>query len=308
MADYSYLGAGKVYIKEVGADSGHIFVGNVSVLNFAVTEETKELQDFTQGGGGTYNEVKRITAVEASMTMHDLSPDNLSRVLYGETSAVAEATVTNEEYIGYKGAFIPFANIPKTSVAPVVEVSNGLDATTRANSTAYALGVYLAPATPNGFFYKVTTAGTSAASPPTFGTTVGGTTTDGTATLTCMGKILLVADTDYTVENGGISILEAASFTDGEELRFDYTNVAADVVQALLNSGKEWDIFFDGLNEARSGKRTTVNAYRVKIGAAQNLSLIGDDFAGLEVTGKVLKDTTKNGTSVSQYFKVAMEQ
>jgi hypothetical protein len=51
-----------------------------------------------------------------------------------------------------------------------------------------------------------------------------------------------------------------------------------------------------------------VTAHRVKVGAAQNIGLIGDDYAALEVSGKLLKDTTKNGTSVSQYFRVAIEQ
>ncbi len=306
--DYSYIGSGKVYLREAGAAAGLIEVGNCSALNFSVTEDEKTLRDYTKGGGGAYNEVRIVTAVEVSMTLHDLSASNLARVLYGETSEVAEASVTNEEHVGYKGGFVPFNFIPKATVAPVVEAAEGLDAGTRANATAYALGDYLVPAVANGYFYKVTTAGTSAGSPPTFGTTVGGTTTDGTATLTNMGKVALVADTDYTFENGGISLAAAAAFTDGETLRIDYTKVGQDVVQALLNSGKEWELFFDGLNEARSGKRTRVHAYRTRIGATQSMPLIGEDYAGLEVSGKVLKDTTKNGTSVSQYFKTDIEQ
>jgi hypothetical protein len=47
-----------------------------------------------------------------------------------------------------------------------------------------------------------------------------------------------------------------------------------------------------------------VHAYRVKLGAAQNLALIGDEYAVLEMTGKLLKDTSKVGGGVSQYFKV----
>lgn len=305
--DYSYIGVGKVYLKEVDGDGGHIEVGNCSALNFSVTEDVKELKDFTQPGGGTYNEVRRISAVEMSLSMHDLSPENLARALYGDASAVAEAAVTDEELVGYQGAFAPFANIPKDSPAPVIEAAEGADADARDNTTAYGLGDYVVPATPNGYFYKATAAGTSAGAPPTFLTVVGGTTVDGTVTWTNMGKVLLVADTDYTLENGGIAVAADASFTDGEVLRFGYTKVASNVVQALIESGKEYDLFFDGLNEARSGKSTTVNAFRVKIGAAQNVSLIGDEFAVLEVTGKLLKDTTKNGTTVSQYFKVAIE-
>ena len=46
--------------------------------------------------------------------------------------------------------------------------------------TAYTLGQFVRPATPNNYVYVCTTAGTSNLSAPTFGTTVGGTTTDGT--------------------------------------------------------------------------------------------------------------------------------
>lgn len=307
MTDFSYIGVGKVHLKEYGSAAGLTFVGNVSALGLAINEDVKELKDFTQTGGGTYNEVRRIDSVEASMTLHDLSADNLAKALFGSTSAITAAAVVDEALgAGYKGALVPFANPVNTSVAPVIEAVHGDTATTRANSTAVSLNAYLVPATPNGYFYKVTTAGTTAASPPTFGTTVGGTTTDGTATLTNMGKVLLVADTDYVVSTAGITLTDAASFTDGETLQAGYTKSAGNAVQALTSSAKEYEIFFEGLNEARSGKAVNVRLFRVKLGAAQNLALIGDDFAALELTGKVLKDTTISGAGLSQYAKIAV--
>jgi hypothetical protein len=63
----------------------------------------------------------------------------------------------------------------------------------RANSTAYALGAFVrvetdtlatGPYREERRIYECTTAGTSAASPPTFATTLGSTTTDGTVTWT----------------------------------------------------------------------------------------------------------------------------
>lgn len=74
MTDYSYIGVGKLHLRVAGASAPLAFVGNCSALNFAVTEETKELKDYTQAGGGTYNEVRRVEAVECQMTLHDLSP------------------------------------------------------------------------------------------------------------------------------------------------------------------------------------------------------------------------------------------
>ncbi len=60
---------------------------------------------------------------------------------------------------------------------------------TRAPSTAYTVGQIVKPTTDNGYFFRCTTAGTSAAGgDPTWNTTVGGTTTDGTVVWTTIIK------------------------------------------------------------------------------------------------------------------------
>jgi hypothetical protein len=303
MADYSYIGVGEVFMREAGTANPLEMVGNVSALNLSVQEDTKELKDFTNAGGGNYNEVRRISGVEYSMTAHDMSAANLAKMTFGVASTIAAGTVTNEEQTGYKGGLVPTDYPLDTTVDPVVDAKNGTTATTRANSTAVSLDAYLVPAVANGYFYKVTTAGTTAGSPPTFPTTAGGTVTDGTAVLTCMGKLTLVKDTDYTVKAAGIVLASDASFTDGQALLIDYTKSAAKRVEALLNSAKEYEVVFAGLNDARSGKAVNVRIHRLKLGAVQNLALIGEDYFAGEMSGKVLKDSTKNGTSVSQYFK-----
>ena len=55
---------------------------------------------------------------------------------------------------------------------------------TVARSTAYTTAMLRKPPTPNGFWYRCSTAGTTAATAPTYGTTLGGTTTDGTSVWT----------------------------------------------------------------------------------------------------------------------------
>ena len=302
MADYSYVGSGKIYMRRIGASVGLIEVGNCSGLNFAVTENTIEQQDYTQPGGGTFNEVKRVSAVEAQINQAELSPENLARALYGTASAVASAVIASEAVTVYPAALSPFAKLPASTPTPTVAPAQAA-AAARTSTPTLTLGQYLAPATANGYYYKVTTAGTGGVSPPTFPTVIGATVTDGDAVLTCAGKTTLVAGTDYEIRAGGVFAYEGSTIA-GESWTVGYTSVAFDVVQALTQSGQEYELVFDGLNEARSGKRTRITGYRYKPGAAQNLGFIGDAYAVLEVTGKLLKDTSKTGAGVSQYYKL----
>jgi hypothetical protein len=304
MSDYSYIGSGKVYLRTVGSGAPLRFVGNVSALSFSISEDVKELKDYTKPGGGTYNEVRRVQSVEASMTLHDLSPENLAVALFGNSSAISAGAVTDEEHALYRGGLVKLDAPIDTAVVPVVTLAATPGA--RANSTAVALNDLLVPAAPNGFYYRVSTAGTTDAAPPTFPTTVGATVTDGTAVLTCMGRVNLTASTDFIAVGGGIEITADAAITDGQVYDVDYTRLAGDAVEALLNASQEYEIVFDGLNEARSGKSVSVHVFRQKLGAASNVPFIGDEYAALELTGKLLKDTSRNGTSESQYFKIQL--
>jgi hypothetical protein len=113
------------------------------------------------------------------------------------------------------------------------------------------------------------------------------------------------AGTDYEVRPGGIFILSTGAITDGETLHVAYDYGAQDVVQALDGAQGTYELVFEGLNEARSGKPVIVDVWRARFGAAGTISFIGDDYAGLEISGKALKDTSKpSGTS--QYFRVTL--
>lgn len=69
-------------------------------------------------------------------------------------------------------------------------------ATARANSTAYALGDIVRPATGNGHLYRCVAAGTSAGSIPTYPTTSGMTVADDTVTWAECGTAALKWDAD----------------------------------------------------------------------------------------------------------------
>ncbi len=89
MSSCGYVGKGKVYL------DGR-FVGNVSALNIAITEEKLEQTNYTTGGGGNCAVVRRIDAVELSLTMTAYDADNLALAVFGTSAADAGGSVTDE--------------------------------------------------------------------------------------------------------------------------------------------------------------------------------------------------------------------
>lgn len=74
-----------------------------------------------------------------------------------------------------------------------------------AASTAYSLGDLVIPTTPNGYKYKVTTAGTSDGSEPTWPTTLGATVADGTVVWTCLSATHPITEIKLATSSGGLA-------------------------------------------------------------------------------------------------------
>jgi hypothetical protein len=238
--DFSYMGVGKVHLREVGAQAAMLHIGNVSALDLGVTTDTKEQKDYTAVGGGTVAEVHRISAIELSMTLHDLDKGNISRAFLGTGSSVVAGTVANEPIVAFAGGFIPTAK-PIDTTENVIVV-NG--------ATTYVLG------------------------------------------------------TDYTVSAGGITIVAGGAITDGTTLEVTYTTIDHDNVEAITENAKEYELYFEGMNEAKDGRSVNVHIYRTKLSPTDKLSLINDDFASFTVKSKLLRDNSKKGAGISKYFKV----
>lgn len=111
MKDHSYLGSGKVAVREYRAAAPFVEIGNCSAVNISPQTNQMSLVDHTQPGGGERNSVERLTGVELSITFHDFAPDNLKRFLRGSTTTVAAGNVVDEAVVAYKGGFIPLSRL-----------------------------------------------------------------------------------------------------------------------------------------------------------------------------------------------------
>lgn len=131
--DYSYIGSGRILARKRGSEAPYRELGNCSALSLGVEQETKKLRDYRAPGGGTYNQVDRITGVTLNVTAHDLSPDNLALALYGTVDAVAGGAVAAEELVAFKGGYL----VTTSPFSTVDTVKNMAGSTTYTAGTDY---------------------------------------------------------------------------------------------------------------------------------------------------------------------------
>jgi hypothetical protein len=299
---YTYIGKGKVGLQDRIALTGHRYIGGTSSLTLSIESEEKTIPNFETPGGGNLNKITRITKMSGELVLQELQAKNLALALRALVSEETSGSVAAEAHTAFNGAIIPLDYLlDKTAaVTPVIAVSAG-----HVTTTAYSVGETILA---TGIVYQCTTAGTSGGSAPTFNTTLGSTTTDGTVVWTSRGAVTMVDGTDYQAGNSAIEIPNSATrFALGLPITIAYTKNAAYLVQLLTDSQRDYELVFDGLNEADSGIAAPSRLYKVRFDPTSGLSLKADDFASLTLAFEVLPDTTKVGTAISQYgnFRIA---
>lgn len=120
------------------------------------------------------------------------------------------------------------------------------------------------------------------------------------------GGTPFVSPGDYELRDGHLYIPSGstiAAVTGGAaNIEVDYTFVAQKRVEALVNSNKQYEALFVGLNEARSGKPVRVHAYKVRGGLLAEMALIGEEHGEGTINGGLMSDTTRVGVGLSKYF------
>lgn len=111
---------------------------------------------------------------------------------------------------------------------------------------------------------------------------------------------------DYEIENNALIVIGAGGI-DATGIKVSYTKALSEVMEALTNAGLEYELVFNGVNEAQTGKLVSIKMHRVKFSPAQGLSFIGDEFGEMSVDFELLSDNSIVAQGLSKFMKVSQQ-
>lgn len=111
--DESMIPEGVMFIRPYGSQAAWRDIGNTSAGTLNVTTETRSLPNY-RGGGGMRNSSTKINEATASVTIYDLSAENIALAMRG-TRYEVEATAITDELLpasGVVGEVLAFKLLP----------------------------------------------------------------------------------------------------------------------------------------------------------------------------------------------------
>ena len=233
------VAAGKTYFdlfNAAGVKTGERYLGLTP--GFTVSIKSDMIESYSSESGIRQLDDRTLVSVTRTgkITVRQASLENLALFVGGSalTAAQASGTVSGEAVSVLADRHYQLGTTIANpsgvrNVTSITAVAGAMDAA--AVTTAYALGDIVDPATSPLYAYQCTVAGTSGAAAPTWPTVVGATVTDGTVTWVCIGILIPVLNTDFTVSEatGRVYVLPTArvSATIPMPWVFGYTKAAA---------------------------------------------------------------------------------
>lgn len=123
-------------------------------------------------------------------------------------------------------------------------------------------------------------------------------------TVKTAADVALVVDVDYTVSSTGIVVIGGGDITSAG-VKVSYTKAVGAIMEALVASGEEFRLHFDGLNDAQSGKPVAITNHRIKFSPTSGLSFLGTEFGEIPLAFDVLSAPNVVGTGLSKYMRIA---
>jgi len=127
------------------------------------------------------------------------------------------------------------------------------------------------------------------------------------------GLIEYAEDIDWLITGAGFEVLAGGDLAtaieaapDGEAFKVlvDYTSADYDEIEALTDSGVEWELLFEGANAVGTKGKINAHYWTVRFGLAASMDFINvEDFMGQAVTAEVLY-TSGRGQGRSAFMKI----
>jgi hypothetical protein len=298
MGTESYtIGRGKLLFKPDGyADAGFEDLGNCPDFKITVSTDKKEHISSREGLQTKDLEVVVKQSSTGQFTLDEPNIENIKRFIMSDAGSTTNQTAGNDatpqDFIADLDRWI---DLGKKNLTPATTVVKAETPAEWQASHPYVLTDFVEPATPNGFRYECTTAGTSDSSEPAWPTTIGATVNDGTAVWTCR-KLTYTADVDYTLDAdaGLFKCLGTGAIADDQALKITRYWGAATIQQA--NAAKattvKGHVWFVG-NPA-AGRKLEVKGYASLLPSG-DISMIGDDWMSFGFSMEFLTHASYDG-------------